>query len=382
MTIRFPLLSALAGVALSGCSLLPSAGPSRGDIDDQGRPPAFTLIDIGETTAAAGIPRPVEGFAARFGDAALAPAVIGVGDGVVVDIWEAGSDTLFSARGSTATAGGAAARNATLPEQTVGSDGTLQLPFVGRVPVAGHTAVEVERQLAEALAGKAARPQVLLQLRNNSRAVTVVGDVAAGARVPLSARGERLLDVLAAAGGVRAPTHETRLELTRGGVRVTLPLLRVLTDARENILMQPGDLLVATRQAQSFTAFGATGRNAQIEFGAESISLIEAVAKTGGLLDDRADPRGVYLLRHEPRAVVAALQDAPVAGDDAEVRVVYRLDLAEARSYFLGQRFAMHDRDIVYVSSAATNELTKFLQLVGLVSQPVIQGAVIRGAFK
>lgn len=372
-----------AALALPACSLLPSSGPDRGDIRGESGQPAFTLIDISERAVAAGAAQQPQGFAARFGQRAEpAAAVIGVGDGVAVDIWEAGSDTLFSTRSvNPALSPG---RNGSLPEQSVGADGTLLLPYVGRVPVLGRTAIELERQLTEALAGKTTRPQVLVHVRNHSRAVTVVGDIAGGARVPLTDKGERVLDVLAAVGGVRAPSYEARLQLTRNGETASLPLLRLLSDPRENILLQPGDILAASRQPQSFTAFGATGRNAQIEFGAESISLIEAMAKTGGLLDSRADPRGVYVLRYEPRALVASLQaPATTPGNAAEAMpVVYRLDLSEARSYFLGQRFPMRDRDIVYVSSAATNELKKLLELVGLISQPVIQGAVLQGAFK
>ena len=384
--LRLLLLAPL--LTLTACTLLPSAGPDRGDIKRQqqrGPQPAFELIDISSAAVAAEKWRVQDGFAARFADSGKPPvAVIGVGDGVVVEIWEAGSDTLFSSRSSSSGAS-TSARNATLSEQTVAADGSLNLPYAGRIQVAGRTAIEVERLLTKALAGKTARPQVIVHVRNNSGTVTVAGDVAAGARVPLSVRGERLLEVLAAAGGVRAPSYETRIQLTRAGVSVSLPLLRVLQDPRENIYLQPGDLIVATRQPQSFTAFGATGRNAQVEFGAEKISLIEAVAKTGGLLDHRADPRGVYLFRYEPRTVVKALRGAAPSNaisDQTEVQVVYRLDLAQASSYFLARRFAMRDGDIVYVSSSATNELQKFLELVGLVTQPVIQGAVIRGAIK
>ena len=376
-----------AALPLSGCSLLPSVGPDRGDIDrqQQAAQPAFELIDLVGTPAAAGSAAVGESFASRFGRGDQPPrAVIGIGDGLSIDIWEAGADSLFAPRAASSLGGGAS-RNASLPEQTVGADGSINLPFAGRVAVAGRSAQEVEQLLIEALAGKAAKPQVIVHVRNLSGSVTVVGDVAAGARVPLSVGGDRLLSVLASAGGVRAPSYETRIQLTRGGESLSLPLARLLQDPRENIYLKPGDVLAATRKAQSFTAFGATGRNAQIEFGAEQISLIEAMAKTGGLLDDRADPRGVYLLRYEPRAVVEALQVVPlvsVPDERDEVRVVYRLDLMQAGSYFLAQRFVMRDRDILYVSSAATNQLQKFLQLVGLVSQPVIQGAVIRGALK
>ena len=44
----------------------------------------------------------------------------------------------------------------------------------------------------------------------------------------------------------------------------------------------------------------------QVTFGAEKVTLAEALAKAGGLLDLRADPAGVFLFRFEPAAVVGA----------------------------------------------------------------------------
>lgn len=382
---NFLALAAAGG--LLGCAALPSAGPQRSDIAEQEQPrdaASFRLIDLSREALAAEARRPQPGFAERFGSAAPAPLRVDVGDRLSVEIWEAGSTTLFSRAPISASGVEASpsARNVTLADQSVDLDGTVTLPFAGRVAVLGLDQQGVEQALTQALAGKAARPQVIVHIRSESKAVTVIGDVSAGARVPLTARGERLLDVLAAVGGVRVPSYEARLQLTRNGESHDLPLLRVLQDPRQNIVMQPGDLLVATRQPQSFTAFGATGRNAQIEFGAEQVSLIEAVAKTGGLLDNRADPRGVYLLRYEPRALLESAQAVPAADPADEVRVIYRLDMSQADSYFLAQRFTMRDRDILYVSSAPANQLQKFLELIGLVTQPVIQGAVIRGALK
>lgn len=357
---------------LAGCAALPSAGPQRSDIAEQSEAqpaPGFRIVDLDERSLQSVAPATAPGFAERFGEGAPSPMRIDVGDRISVEIWEAGSTPLFARPAASPGADSATAstRSTTLADQAVGAEGEIVLPFAGRIAVLGRSAGEVETLILQALAGKAARPQVIVRVRSESKAVTVLGEVAAGSRVPLSARGERLLDVLAAAGGVRAPGHEAHIQLTRDGERLSLPLRRLLQEPRQNIVLQPGDLVVASRQPQSYTAFGATGRNAQIEFGSEELSLIEAVAKTGGLLDQRADPRGVYLFRQEPRE---------------ELPVIYRLDLSEARSYFLAQRFLLRDRDILYVSSAPASELQKFLELVGLVSQPVIQGAVIRGAFK
>ncbi len=51
------------------------------------------------------------------------------------------------------------------------------------------------------LAGKAIQPQVLVSVTKPiSQTVTVTGEAVAGARLPLSGHGDRLLDVLASAG--------------------------------------------------------------------------------------------------------------------------------------------------------------------------------------
>ena len=370
---------------LAGCSMLPSAGPDTADIQHQygqNPSPPFALVDLTAVSMPAA-PLAEQGFADWFGEtAATDDVLIGVGDGINIDIWETGSDPLFGSR-AVAAGGTAANRGTSLPELTVAADGTVRLPFAGRIKVAGLTPAAAEQALTKALAGKTPEPQLMVRVRNNSSAVTLIGDATAGTRVPLTARRERLLDVLATVGGVKAGAFETRIQLTRAGITRSESLQTLLQSPRDNIPLTAGDVVVALRQPQSFTAFGATGRNAQIEFGAGQISLIEAIARTGGLLDNRADPRGVYLLRQEPRSAFidnpAAL---PPAAADGTVPVVYQLDLMQAGSYFRAHRFMLRDRDILYVSSAATNELQKFLELVGLLSQPVIQGAVVHGALK
>ena len=390
LTGRIALAGAVCAL-LNACSSLPSAGPSTRDIDKEYRRtqvPPFELIDISEATIEVLNRRREASLAARFGDYRGAPdLIIGVGDSLSVNIFEAGSNGLFSPAPQATTTGAPAAlsiRGAAFPEQLVGKDGCISVPFAGRVPVAGGTPVQAQAAIGKALAGKTENPQVLVGItRNASNTVTVVGEVTAGARVPLSSRGDRVLDVLAAVGGVRVPTYETEIQLTRGEVTVKLPLPRVLEDPRENIYLRPDDNLVLTRRPETFTAFGATGRNAVINFDAAKVNLIEAVAKSGGLLDARADPRGVYLFRFEPRDLAAALgAPLPKLPASVPVPVVYQLDLTQAGGYFLARNFAMRDGDVLYVSNARSNQLEKFLQLLSLITQPIIQGAVLNNGFK
>jgi polysaccharide biosynthesis/export protein len=102
------------------------------------------------------------------------------------------------------------ANSATIPEQVVGRDGTITVPYAGRIAVAGHAARDVQTVIEHALEGKAIQPQVLVNVPHSvSNTVTVTGEVANGARVPLSVKGDRVMNVIAAAGGIRAPVNET-----------------------------------------------------------------------------------------------------------------------------------------------------------------------------
>ncbi|MCJ2083440.1 hypothetical protein MKK49_19535, partial [Methylobacterium sp. J-090] len=58
--------------------------------------------------------------------------------------------------------------------------------------------------------------------------VTVSGEAVSGARVPLSGKGDRLLDVVATAGGVKAPVNETFVRLSRGNLTATVPLTTIV----------------------------------------------------------------------------------------------------------------------------------------------------------
>jgi polysaccharide biosynthesis/export protein len=60
------------------------------------------------------------------------------------------------------------------------------------------------------LASKALEPQALVIVKKTAaNAVTVAGETVGGARVALSPAGDRLLQVIAAAGGAQAPVHDT-----------------------------------------------------------------------------------------------------------------------------------------------------------------------------
>jgi len=362
---------ALALGGLSGCAGIPRAGPTADEIQAEATSDVgdrYILIQLTPGVADRVGRRPPKSFAASFGDYRPTDEPrIGIGDSITVTIWEAGPGGLFSAPllNDRISSG---SNSATIPEQVVARDGAISVPYAGRIPVSGRTPRDVQQVIEKALEGKAIQPQVLVNVtRPISNSVTITGEVVNGARLPLTVRGDRLLDVIAAAGGVRSPINEAYIEVTRGGRTTRVAFSRVVADPKENIYVHPGDDVTVVRDPQAFLALGATGRNAEVPFETDGITLAEALAQSGGVLDMTADPKGVYIFRFEPISIVRQLRPdwTPPPGA-ITAPVVYQLDLTDPVSLFAQQRFAVLNRDVLYVSDASAVQFEKIANVFNI----------------
>ncbi len=380
MKVPIPVVC-LGGILLAGCATLPTAGPTVSQVFDQAVTDGqrhFDLVEVDNHVVATLLAQPTESFRSKFQKYGKPPGpTIGIGDTVSVSIWEAAGGGLFSAPATTGAGGGGSRTE--IPNQVVTPDGAVSVPFAGRIAVAGRTPLQVQDEIQRRLADKAIEPQAIVTVTKSiTNTATVSGEVVSGARVPLSIGGDHLLDVIAAAGGAKAPIYNTFVRLSRGGVTVTIPLAKLVSNPGENIYAWPGDVLTLVQVPQTFSVFGATTQNTEVPFGAEKLTLAQALAKAGGLEDLRADPRGIFLFRFEPASVVGALNAPTLAtGPDGTSPVVYRLNLREVNNYFYAERFPMEDKDVIYVANAPLTELQKFFTLVNTITGPVISGVVV-----
>ena len=361
---------ALAILALSACAFLPTSGPSRNEVQT-GAGGGIQVVDVNDGVAR----RLLDSHSSRLLSDALSGTpgnseVVGPGDVLEVSIWEAPPATLFSlSSGSSAPSVGTPpsmvpSNAATLPAQTIASDGTIYVPFAGNTLVTGKSLREIEAEITRKLRGRAHEPQVLVRLiANNTAYVTVVGDVNNSVRMPLTPRGEHLLDALAVAGGTKDPVEKMSLQLTRGDGVYSLPLESVIRDPRQNIPLRAGDVVTALFQPLSFTALGATGKSDEINFEARGISLAQALARAGGLVDTRSNAEGVFIFRFESKQALGFSADVPTT-PDGRVPVIYRVDLKDPRSFFVAQSFPMENKDVLYIANAPGSELQKFLNLL------------------
>lgn len=367
-----------AAILLSGCVALPASGPTGKEIGETSSNfdgAGIQLVDVdADITRQLIAQRRQKLFSESLAQAAEPARTVGVGDSLEVNIWEAPPATLFgAATGSDARGAAPGSRATTLPEQLVDRDGFIAVPFAGKIPATGRTLAEIEAEVVQRLNGKAHQPEVMIRrTRNRSSTVTVVGEVATSVSLPLTPSGERLLDALAAAGGVRQPVSKTTVQITRGDEYLSLPMDTVIRDPRQNVRLQAGDVITAIFQPLSFTALGATGKNEEINFEAQGITLAQALARSGGLLDSRSDAQGVFIFRFERETALKWPRQPAAATPDGLVPVVYRVDLKKPSSFFVMQSLAINNKDIVYVSNAPAAELQKFLNLVFSVAYPVL----------
>lgn len=365
--------AALGGAFLTaGCGslLLPASGPNsvlvRAQATWTGPPYGVVkltprVIDILDEYG----PRTLS---ATFGDRRPPPEIrFGIGDVVSVTIFEAAAGGLFIP----SEAGVRPGNFVTLPNQPIDTRGMISVPYAGLVPAAGKLPSEVDQEIVNRIKNRAIEPQVVVALVNqNTSLISVVGEVAgsnvATGRVPAMPAGERILDYITRAGGLRDQGQDTWVVLERRGRRAAVPFGALIYEPGNNIWAWPGDTIYLYKEPQTYLAFGAAGQQGEFQFSAGPLSsawrmtLAEAVATAGGLLDIQADPGSVFLYRREPRALAEKLGVDCSKMEGPTVPIVYTVSFADPAGYFLATRMQMHNKDVIFAANAEAVEIVKF----------------------
>lgn len=373
-----------AMLLLTGCgtSLISASGPTTGQVISGARATseihivnldAATTRHLLETTHQTR-------FSETLGISQPIADIISRGDAIEVTIWEAPPAVLFGTASGTSmnqVFSSAVSMPSKLSPQIVDSDGRVLVPFVGYVKAAGRSPQSVAAEIRQRLTGRAHDPQVQVSIAQNAnQTITVVGDVTQSGRIPLSARGERILDALALAGGVKQPVNKTTIRIARGGTVQTMPLDLILRDPAQNIVLKPDDIITAFFQPYSFTVLGATGQNNEINFEGTGLTLAQALGRVGGLQDARANLKGIFIFRMERASSLTSNAQSSVQN---YTPVIYRVDLTNPSTFFLAQQFMIQDKDVLYVSNAPLADLQKFVGIVSSVILPVASAQVLLG---
>ncbi|WP_296721659.1 polysaccharide biosynthesis/export family protein [Erythrobacter sp.] len=360
------LMAIAAAATLAGCSTIPSSGPTGGQIVSQIENELGALpIKLVEVRSVGDLPTAIS-LGAVFSEDYTPPApteLVGPGDVLSIAIYETGIG-LF---GGGAAVGGAdqvfdpSSRAERFPAMRVDDDGTINLPFVGDIMVAGRTTNDIERLLRNALRRKSQNPQVLVSIAEGlTNSVIIGGDVRQPGRLVLPTNRESLSDVIALSGGNTGEIKDMLVRVQRGETFSEFRLSDIMANPGQDIRIFPADRIQLVRAPQSFSVLGAAGRNDQIAFPGPRLSLIEAVAVAGGSNPNSGDPRAIFLFRF--------VEDL----DGKDTPTVYHFNMMQASSYLLAQRFAIKDKDVLYIGNAEANQPTKLVQIVSQLFFPLV----------
>ncbi len=354
---------------LAGCSTIPRDGPSGRNISERAsttdRVGDYALLDLDLALSERLKLAPPPSLAGLAMASSNEPTdIIGVGDTLAVSIFSPGSG-IFGSRD-----------NSTLPPLVVDRNGAITIPYAGSVNVRGQTPGQAAASVRQALQGKVGNPQVIVsQATANSNAVTVLGDVRNPGRQPLTANHDRLLDVIAAAGGSSRSVHDITIVVMRGDQTYSAPMSVVTTTFGENIRLQRGDQINLSYKPRRFSSFGAFNAVARSDLPPGPLTLTEALSGVGGLDSNLANAQSVLVFRFE-RPEVAQMLGINQPATSRGVPVVYRLNLNEGQGFFIASNFQIEPDDVIYAPRAGAAEMRKFFELVQSITRVVYDVSV------
>ena len=362
-------------VVLPACSLLPGTGPKSDAVENNATAGvrssaalSYALVDVSADTIGFLSQPNLITFQGEFPDKRAKPnQVVGVGDVLNISIFEAAPGGLFTP----GQAAGARPGNfVDLPPQAVDQKGSIYVPYAGEIPAAARTIPEIQQAIVARLRNRAIEPQVVVSLnQQHSSVVSVLGDVNTPGVLALNSVGERMLALIARAGGPKFEAIESYVTLQRDGKRVKVLLSRVVHDPRENIFIRPNDVIFLTRESPTFTALGALnqnvfGFNSEIPFDVETLTLAQAMGKAGGLNDNQSDPSELYVYRFEDRRFLEKLGVDTTRFTLDRVPTIYHLNLRDPSGMLLASAFQMKIKDVMYVANAKVVDYYKLLLLI------------------
>ncbi|MFN4016087.1 MAG: polysaccharide biosynthesis/export family protein [Reyranella sp.] len=388
MTLFSRILFGLLALGLASCDALPGVAPTATQLirskDENWDVYVVKVTSLVSRALASYRP---ESFPAGFRSQNYTPSIaLKPGDAIGITVYETAGSALFQGTVPalmTGTPGLAAPQPTTIPLQVVESDGKVTVPYVGRVSVAGRTPAQAAAIIQENLSSQTVRPQVVVSIAGNvSNTISVGGEVNRSGLMPLTLRGERLLDAVAWAGGPKQSAIQMDLRLMRAKQTFSVPLTQIMSNAEDNILVQPNDNVSLVFNPKTYLVMGATQKVNQYAFDVETITLAEALARAGGGVETITNLAAIYLFRYEPAPLARKVLTVDHQAVDTQyvtsrvdtleaagsIPFIYRIDLTQAGGYFSAQQIQLRNKDIVVLATAEAAQFLKLMQVIRAVS--------------
>ena len=356
------LMMGAAALVLSGCFAAPQMRMSLPEDSSSYNGIKVVLHsidegDFGKASASAGDSVSLGDLAELVVDSLPAPEYrIGPLDMVQVVVWE--HPELTSPMGQYQPAG-----------QKVTTDGKLFYPYAGELQAAGLTAQELRIEITKRLSDKILNdPQVDVRVTGyNSLKAFVSGAVNKPGYVAFDETPMTIPTVIAAAGGFSEEADPAMMQLRRGNkvyninyldaFKSNLPLDRILLKPDDQIFIPA---LTETQKENRVYVMGEVQKVGIVNVNQGQLSLVEALATSGGLQTLNASASSIYVIRNTSESQID----------------VFHLNGKNAMALALADRFDLNSHDIVYVDASGLATWNRLISLILPSVQTVYYGAL------
>lgn len=289
------------------------------------------------------------------GGASGAGQMLVAGDMVQLGVWESGENKLLTNPGAPTTE---------IKGVKISPAGSIFVPYVGPVKVAGLSVEAAREKVQTQVAQLIPDAQVQLDaIPGRKNSVDIIGGVGRPGNVPLVDRSLTVLGLISEGGGVQASIENPQLRLQRAGKVYEISMSRVLDDPSLDAGLLPGDKLIVAQDDRKFLAIGAARKEQMIPFPKDNLNALEAVALVGGIDSNRANPKGVLILREYGASAV----HADGIGGPTNQRVIFSMNLTTADGLFSAQNFPIQANDVVLATESPMVTTRTVLGLVGTI---------------
>jgi polysaccharide export outer membrane protein len=278
--------------------------------------------------------------------------IIAPGDIVAVRVWSTEVNSLLTESGK---------RAADLGKITVSSAGTIFLPYVESLRIAGMSPDRAREVIQERFVAIIPSAQVQLELQEGQQStVSAVSGVRAPGAYPLPNQDYTVLALLAEAGGIDQSLNNPQVRLVRDDQIYGTSVDRLFSDPALDTTLRGRDKVLVEEDDRFFLSLGATGREAEYPFPRDRISALEALSIMGGVTENRANPQGILILRQYPADAVRADGTGP-----RHARTVFTIDLTSADGLFSAGQFQIMPGDLVYATESPVASAQTVFSLLG-----------------
>lgn len=340
------LLLTVSLFALAACGDAPGGAPQAKEIlrGAQAEDADFAVVPVTRATLPQlskwpqSSSQPVSGWLEK--SSGPASQIIQAGDMLDLSIWDNGESSLLAQKGQKAVE---------LRSIRVSSAGDVFLPYVDQVYVAKMTPDAARETIQKRFAEISTTAQVQLNHQpGRESSVDLISGVSKPGNFPLPDRNVSVLSLIALGGGVEAHLTNPQVRLMRGSKLYGISLDRLLKSPALDTTLRGGDKVFVESDERYFLSLGAASKEAQIPFPDDQVTALDAASLIGGFADNRANPKGVLVLRNYDGSDVRSDGTGP-----SKERTIFSFDLTSADGLFSAGEFQIANKDLVLVTESS-----------------------------